>query len=108
MNPDSFRTAFFDWFETEFGRTADLTDGQTHMMFQAFRAGFTVGKCDHVPDLFAPVVRSPIQERQTPASARDIARQLRREVRRATFTPNSPTQINDRPPEPMGEFDDRY
>lgn len=97
MNTETFRQSFYDWYLEWFDKDADLTDGQTHLMFQAYRAGFTVGQHDrdYVPRLDS---HSPIQKRQTPESASELGRRLR--------------EMNDRPPQPMipemGEFDDRY
>lgn len=100
MKTEDFRQSFFDWYASEFGREADLTDGQTHLMFQAYRAGFVVGQHDrdYVPDMTA-VMRSPITVKQTPESAREIGRQLREMNERQQPQPMIPE---------MGEFDDRY
>lgn len=109
MKTEDFRQSFFDWYASEFGREADLTDGQTHLMFQAYRAGFVVGQHDrdYVPDMTG-VMRSPITVKQTPVSAREIGRQLREEFRRTTLADiNEQEQPQPMIPEP-GEFDDRY
>lgn len=113
MKTEDFRQSFFDWYASEFGREADLTDGQTHLMFQAYRAGFVVGQHDrdYVPDMTA-VMRSPITVKQTPESAREIGRrlgrQIRQEMRRTTLADiNEQEQPQPMIPE-MGEFDDRY
>ncbi len=83
------REHFFDWYSSRFGKEANLTDGHTFMLFEAFRAGYEL-KCDKVQNM---VVHSPIQVRQTPETAKELGRRLR--------------EMSDRPPQPMDSGPDR-
>lgn len=93
------RAYFMDWFEAQFDKEADFTDGQTYLLWTAFKAGYSCSDFVDKEDGEAVVAEviaqsmSPIKVKQTAESARDIGRQLREEFRQTTHQ----GLVNDRP-----------
>ena len=65
---------FRKWYRSTYSEEANFSDDRIVTLFAAFQAGYEINR------LRPEVLRSPVKERQTYASAASIAKQLRREL----------------------------